>query len=356
LEAVSDGVLQAELNELLTKGARTEARIVAHLAEVDARKLHLTMGATSLFDYCLSKLGLSNNEAFHRITAARLARRFPVIFELLERRDVHLTAVCLLRDYLTSENHAEVLREVSHKTKTEIEELLARRFPQPNAPNRLRKLPSFEPRSEGRYLLQLNVSAALKHKLELARDLLSHANPSGDLSVVIERALDGLLARLQSRRFAQTKSVRGQGNRTRSESQGLDSAPASVENAARAGVSVQSESPSRTAAPSAKDVGSTTERRGYVRHDVQRAHVRHDVRRAVVTRDGQRCAFVGEDGHRCEARAFLQFHHQRAWALGGADSTENLSLMCRAHNRLLAERELGAERVAQAIERGRSRE
>jgi hypothetical protein len=69
LEAVSDAVLQEGLKNLLTKGARTEARIVAHLAEVDARKLHLAMGASSLFDYCLSRLGLSNNEAFHRITS-----------------------------------------------------------------------------------------------------------------------------------------------------------------------------------------------------------------------------------------------------------------------------------------------
>jgi hypothetical protein len=200
LEAVSDALLQEGLKELLTKGARTEARIVAHLAEVDGRRLHLAMGARSLFDYCLSRLGLSNNEAFHRITAARLARRFPVIFELLERREVHLTAVCLLRDHLTIENHAQLLRDVSHKTKAEIEELLAQRFPQPHASSRLRKRPSFEPRSEGRYLLQLDVSAALKHKLELARDFMSHANPSGDLAVVIERALEELNDRLQSRR------------------------------------------------------------------------------------------------------------------------------------------------------------
>src|SRR3954468_19767238 len=228
LEAVSDAVLQEGLKALLTKGARTEARIVAHLAEVDARKLHLAMGASSLFDYCLSRLGLSNNEAFHRITAARLARRFPVIFELLDRRDVHLTAVCLLRDHLTIENHAELLRDVSHKTKAEIEELLTQRFPQPNASSRLRKRPGFEPRSEGSYLLQLNVSAALKHKLELARDLMSHANPSGDLAVVIERALDELNARLQARRFAQTKSARARG----SEPQGLDPVPAGVRGAA----------------------------------------------------------------------------------------------------------------------------
>ena len=121
LEGVSDERLQACLKERLTTGARTEARIVAHLAEVDARKLHLSMGSSSLFDYCLKRLCLSNNEAFHRITAARLARKFPVIFEMLERRDVHLTAVCLLRDHLTPENHAELLLEVSHNTKTDIE-------------------------------------------------------------------------------------------------------------------------------------------------------------------------------------------------------------------------------------------
>ena len=230
LEAVSDAVLQEGLKELLATGARTEARIVAHLAEVDARKLHLAMGASSLFDYCLSRLGLSNNEAFHRITAARLARRFPVIFELLERRDVHLTAVCLLRDHLTIENHAELLGQVSHKTKTEIEELLAQRFPQPNASSRLRKRPGFEPRSEAGYLLQLNVSKALKRKLELARDLMSQANPSGDLAVVVERALDELNDRLQSRRFAQTKSVRADG----SAQQGLDSVPVGGDGAARA--------------------------------------------------------------------------------------------------------------------------
>ena len=338
LEGVSDERLQEALKDLLTTGARTEARIVAHLAEVDTRKLHLSMGSSSLFDYCLKRLGLSNNEAFHRITAARLGRRFPVIFEMLERREVHLTAVCLLRDHLTEQNHAELLREVSHKTKVEIEELLAQRFPQANGPSRLRKLPSFEPRSEGHYLLQLSASAALKQKLELARDLMSHANPSGDLAVVVERALDGLIEQLQSRRFAQTKSVRASGNG------GGIGAAMQVEASLRPGLSAvrasqADESLAKTMCPSKP----------------QRGHLSNEVRRTVVARDGDRCAFVGKDGRRCEGRAFLQFHHQRAWALGGADTTENLSLMCRAHNRLLAERELGAERVAQSIQRTRRR-
>jgi hypothetical protein len=388
LAAVSDAALQEGLKELLTKGARTEARIVAHLAEVDARKLHLSVGASSLFDYCLSRLGLSNSEAFHRITAARLARRFPIIFELLERRDVHLTAVCLLRDYLTPENHHDLLRDVSHKTRIEIEELLAGRFPKADVPNRLSRQRAFEPLSEGRYCLQLSASNDLKRKLELARDLMSHANPSGDLAVVVERALDTLIEKLQSRRFAQAKS-RGSGRKISAGSPpgagaGAGAGAGGGVGAAAPGES-QGEQPTRPSAPVGRPSQTPLEVLGVssgqrvvsapvsvkgqwglaqgaggghgksgvaaAGETVRRAHLRNDVRRAVVARDGQRCSFVGEDGRRCESRTFLEFHHQRAWALGGADSAENLSVMCRAHNRLLAERELGAARIARAIQR-----
>lgn len=170
----------------------------------------------------------------------------------------------------------------------------------------------------------------MKQKIELARDLMSHANPSGDLAVVVERALDGLIEQLQSRRFAQTKSVRASG------------AGAAMDAESTLGPGLLAVRASQADESSAKTMRPSRP---------QRAHLRNEVRRAVVARDGDRCAFVGKDGRRCEGRAFLQFHHQQAWALGGADATENLSLMCRAHNRLLAERELGAQRVAQAIER-----
>src|SRR5450432_1943937 len=142
LGGVADRDLQAELARLLASGSRTEARILAHLAAVEERRLHLEAGSSSLFDYCCSRLGLSENEAFHRITGARLARRFPAIFGLIERRALHLTAVCLLRDYLTPENHRELLEAASGKTKLQVQEMLARRFPRPDVASSIRKLPS----------------------------------------------------------------------------------------------------------------------------------------------------------------------------------------------------------------------
>ena len=93
---VSDERLVASLRELLMAEGRSEARIVAHLAEVDERRLHLRDAAPSLFEYCQKKLGLSDNQAYYRIAAARVARRFPVVFELLERHEIHLTSIAAL--------------------------------------------------------------------------------------------------------------------------------------------------------------------------------------------------------------------------------------------------------------------
>jgi hypothetical protein len=355
LGGVTDRDLQAELARLLASGSHTEARIIAHLAAVEERRLHLAAGSSSLFDYCLHRLRLSENEAFHRITAARLARRFPAIFGSIEQRSIHLSAVCLLRDYLTPENHRELLGEASGKTKLQVQELLARRFPRPDVASTIRKLPPprapapalarstpsseagavndsqkevpppaqtasaaqashkavVEPLSAARYRIQLNASAQLKEKLEHALDLLSHSNPSGDLAVMVERAVDLLIERVEKQRFAQTKS------------------------------------PRRGKASGAKKRGRSVKSGAF--HAVSRARTPNDTMRQIVARDGLRCTFVGSDGQRCTARKFIQIHHEDPWARGGGETVDNLRILCASHNRLLAERDFGRELVADRI-------
>jgi len=46
-------------------------------------------GAPSLFRYCLVELGFSESEAWYRICAARAGRKFPLVFALLEKRELH---------------------------------------------------------------------------------------------------------------------------------------------------------------------------------------------------------------------------------------------------------------------------
>lgn len=147
----------------------------------------------------------------------------------------------------------------------------------------------------------MNASAVLKEKLDRLRALTSHSNPSGDIAVLIERALDVALEQVEKQRFAKTNRPRV----TR---------PKSLQ----------------------------TKLRGALR---QRGHIPNAVRREVAERDGQQCTYQGPNGCRCTARAFLQVHHERPWARGGGETVENLRLLCAAHNRLLAERDFGVEHV-----------
>jgi hypothetical protein len=191
-----------------------------------------------MFEFCTRELGLSEGEAFRRILAARLARRFPVIHDLLVSGAVNLSALELLRERLTQENHAELLEAASGKSKSEIEALLAARFPRPDAPSTIAKVPSqpapgaellaaagfaaepgaraaqtlararLEPLSATRFRVEFTASAELREKLELCRDLMSHANPSRDLGLVVERAVDLLLADLERKRLGRAKRPR----------------------------------------------------------------------------------------------------------------------------------------------------
>jgi hypothetical protein len=138
---VSDEKLLRGLKGLVASGAQVDASVVAHLAEVEERRLHLEAATSSLFDYCLRCLGFSEGEAFLRITAARLAKRFPVIFGLLAARTIHLSALRVLRDHLTRENHQALLAAASGKSKKEVEVLIAALAPRPDVVSSIRKLP-----------------------------------------------------------------------------------------------------------------------------------------------------------------------------------------------------------------------
>ena len=54
-----------------------QAKLIAHLAEIDERKLYAGLGYSSLFDYYVKRLRLSRGTTFLRTQVARLCRRFP---------------------------------------------------------------------------------------------------------------------------------------------------------------------------------------------------------------------------------------------------------------------------------------
>ena len=329
---LADGILLSNLAALVARDRGTTAELLAHIAEVDTRRLYVPEGFPSMFLYCVHQLRLSEDSAYKRIQAARTARQFPHIFDALADGRLHLTAVKLLGPYLTPGNATELLEAAARKTTREVEQLLAERFPRSETLALVETLPPSPPlphdqRSPGpvetcasdgiqaagtlaprrvgpvaaprttvtpeapeRFLFQFTVGRDTHDDLRYAQALLSHVIRSGDVAEVIARALKALIRELEKRKFAATSRPRS----------------------------------------------------GHRRATARRCIPAH-VMRAVWERDGGRCTFVGPAGQRCPARAFLQFDHIDPVALGGQATVDRIRLRCAAHNQYAAECTFGTE-------------
>jgi hypothetical protein len=338
---LTDTALVAEIARLSRGERDAMVQLVTYLAELDRRRLYLPAGYSSLYTYCRNELLLSEPEAYIRMKAARAVRRFPGVLPMLANGSLNLTTLRRLLPYMNRRNHEQLLGAAAGKSKRQVTELLARLYPKPDVKATIRRLPGMTgrggaageaqsgvaqppntgdgsateasalsgerptaplqavqpddrpltappptsftplatPLSVDRYRITFTASGAIRDKLELARDMLGHAVPSGDPAAIIDRALTVLLEDLASRKFAATDEPRrGRG---------------------AAG---------------------------------QSRHILAGVKRAVWIRDLGRCAFVGRNGRRCGERHRLEFHHLMPFAEGGQATVENIALRCRAHN------------------------
>ena len=338
LRHLSDFVLLRDLKDLVARDRATTAALLAHIAEVDSRKLYLAAAYPSMYTYCVHELRLSEEAAFKRIHAARVARRFPAIFGAIAAGRLQLSAVIMLAPHLTEHTADELLVAAERKTRSEIESLLANRFPRPDLPAQVLALaapgvplttaqhapgrvydngvtshaandaarasepfaarptvpqesrPRVTPLSPQRFAFQATIDQSTHDKLRHAQELLGHRVPNGDLATVLDRALDALVRELERQRFAATDRPKG--------------------------------NPQPSSNP---------------------RQIPNHVKREVWKRDQGQCTFVNETGKHCPSRTCLEFDHVHEVARGGEASVENLRLRCRAHNEYTAECRFGTE-------------
>ena len=316
------------------------AILLTRIAEIDARRLYLPEGYPSMKALLVQRMRLpTENAAYKRLTAARLARKYPGILVALSDGRLHLTAVLMLGNHLTPANADELVGAALDKTCFELEVVLAERFPRPDLPERLDALstpgasllpsqsvswsedslaarrveatmpeqhahghsePSSTPHLPGqgveaprarvvplapqRFGFQFTGDQVTHDLYEQFRALMSNEVPTGEMALVFKAALKIAVAERAKRKFA------------------------------------------------------STDRPSQSRGSADSRHIPAAVRRAVHERDGGQCTFVSDSGKRCESRRFLEFDHEIPVANGG-----NIRLLCRAHNQHGAACAFGAE-------------
>jgi len=351
--------LLAHLRALVRRDNALEADLLAHLGEVDARRLYLEQAYSSMFTYCVRVLHFSEAAAYKRIAAARAARRHPELLEAVRRGDLHVTAVSLIAPQLTAESCAELIALARQRSADEIRRRLADRRPRPDVPVSVRHIPAptqsapasqpsvpaplrnaapsdaasmaapvaepfaagsptpaaatapewtppppplnprarTEPLGGERYCVRFTADREMFAQLQELQALMRHQIPDADLGKILARAVALLLEQVRKRKFAESSAPR-------------HTAPQPTRGPC--------ERPSR---PS--------------------RHIPAAIRRAVWKRDGERCTYASAGGRRCEAREFLEFDHGDPWVRSRNHSVEEIRLRCRAHNQYAADRDFG---------------
>ena len=141
LKSVRDEDLLRQLHQLVKQSRGVEAEVVAHIGEVELRRLYAREACSSMFEYCRRVLGLRENEAYLRITVARAVRENPVLLEMLTDGRLHLSGIARLAPHLTRQNSEAVLKRASEMSHREIRELVSELEPRPDVVSSVRKLP-----------------------------------------------------------------------------------------------------------------------------------------------------------------------------------------------------------------------
>jgi hypothetical protein len=140
VERLTDAELLAGTRRLVGRSNQLLAELLAHLGEVEARGIHRTRACSSLYTYCIYELRFSEDEAFRRVAAARLVRRFPALLDAVSSGALHLTGLLMLGPHLTESNLREVLARAKHRTKREVGRLIRVLDPLPAVPARIEPL------------------------------------------------------------------------------------------------------------------------------------------------------------------------------------------------------------------------
>ncbi len=340
---LADGEIARGLPVKFARVSRNATEALAWLAEFDARRLYLPAAHPSMHSYCVHEMNMEPEPAFKLIRVARTVWKFPAIFPELAAEHLHHSSVIILAPRLTSENVDELLAAARHKTRIEIEQLLAQRFPgvtcqamatsvgaaeQAPGPVKLtcaqqapgpveasgqlalvandelfaQQAPGpvemCARRQPGPHELWRTIGESNYDKLRYAQSLASHRTAGRDVEELLGQALDLLVHELERRKFGATERPRRKATRS----------------------------------------GARTE---YAYEN--RRYIPRHVKRSVWQRDHGQCTFTSDTGKRCPARSLLEFDHIDPVARGGEPTVAGMRLRCRSHNQYTAECEFGVE-------------
>ncbi len=308
LKYISNDDLLFRTKNLVQTERKIMHLVLAHILEIMSRKLYAELGFDSMYTMMTKKYGYSEASAIRRIDAAKLLRSVPEVAERLKSGTLNLSQACLLQKCLESDakkgettsvaKTQEILEKLEACNGFETRQVLAKEFDMP-----LKIQDIVRPQKDESVRLEITFTKEQFEELKQAKSFLSHIAHTGSWAEVIS---------VLASKLNQSKSGK----------------------------------PSKEKLGSTADFTADSKNSKSIGHpllnlDSQASIARPKpisiyLKRELFEKAQGSCQYTTPSGLRCGSRFQIQIDHITPHAWGGANKVDNLRLLCRTHNLLMA--------------------
>ncbi len=321
LKYISNDELLFRTENLVQTERKIMHLVLTYILEIMNRKLFADLGFDSMYSMMIKKYGYSETSALRRIDAAKLLRAVPEVADRLKSGTLNLSQAVQLQKCLELEakkgevvsesKTQEILDSLKNCNGFETRQVLAKEF---DMPVKIQEV--VRPQKDESVRLEMTFTKEQFEELKQAKSLLSHIAHGGSWADVIS-VLASKLNQSKLRAGTSTKSRFPSATEVK-KSNSLNVSlvmPSEVEDS-----TINSQLAACTL------LASTSKRR----------YLSVDLKRKIFARADGCCQYQTPGGSRCGSKFQVQIDHITPVSWGGSNSIDNLKLVCRTHNLLLA--------------------
>ena len=287
---------------------RAEADLISALQEVEENLTFLEFKCSSLFQYGLRVLRLSENVTSNFIAVMRAARRVPELKAAIQSEKLSVSKARKITPVVSQDPEKWIDLAMNFSSK-KVEEEVAKVCPKEAVKERIK------PVSEDLRELRLGISKALEGKLRRAQDLESQRRGK---AASLEETLDTLLDV-----YLEVKDLVRRAERVLQKVKTHEKAQSPVmlkwNETNQSGKSDLTSENGDYKRFYAKDLDERSQGR----------RIPSALKHQVFQRDQGKCTHPG-----CDERRWLDIHHLKPVSEGGLTTLENLATLCQAHHRI----------------------
>ena len=303
----------------------TEVELIEALEQVEHHLVHLRYGHSSLFQYSIHELKLSESVTYNLIAVMRKTKEIPQLKAEIKAGNITLSNARKIAPVITPQNQDEWLSKASTLSQRQLEKEIVKIRPLSAVPERASYV------TEERVKLELGLSEENLFALRKAQDLVSQsrsttASLEDTLVTMTEFYLQHKDPLIKAQRVAVKKST-------------------SNEITAEATAEITREVETETNITTDEIITAKIARRHVTSspvaiqvHRTGRSPVPANILHQVNLRDRRQCTFSNSEGQNCKQTRWTEIHHLIPVANGGQNTLENLITFCSAHHRFIHSR------------------